>query len=207
MKKFMALVVLLTMYNQVCLAKEPLPSKGGPMLEKATFAGGCFWCVESPFEDLKDVKEAVSGYTGGHTQNPTYEEVCSGETGHYEAVEVTYDLKEISFEDLLNVFWQNIDPTDPNGQFVDQGSQYRTAIFYHNGEQKHAAEESKKKLVQSGRFKSPIVTEIIPAVTFYKAEEHHQNYCRINPVHYKFYRAGSGRDQFLDKVWGKDRKH
>ena len=177
------------------------------MLEKATFAGGCFWCVESPFEDLKGVQEAVSGYTGGHTQNPTYEEVCSGATGHYEAVEVAYNPKEISFEELLSIFWQNIDPTDPNGQFVDQGSQYRTAIFYHNDEQKRIAQESKKKLAESGRFKDPIVTEIILAATFYKAEEHHQNYCRINPIHYKFYRAGSGRDQFLDRVWGKDRKH
>ncbi|MCX7668116.1 MAG: peptide-methionine (S)-S-oxide reductase MsrA, partial [Atribacterota bacterium] len=139
-------------------------------LEKATFAGGCFWCIESAFEKVPGVVKAISGYTGGHKEHPTYEEVCTGETGHFEAVEITYDPEKISYQELLHIFWQNIDPTDPGGQFVDRGSQYRTAIFYHTESQRVAAEKSKEALEKSGRFSKPIVTEILPASTFYPAE-------------------------------------
>ncbi len=175
-----------------------------PSTEKATFAGGCFWCMVPPFEKLEGVKEVVSGYTGGHKVNPTYEEVSSGTTGHMEAVEVTYDPAKVTYEKLLGVFWRQINPTDAGGQFVDRGSSYRSAIFYRNEEQKRLAEESKKKLEQSGRFDKPIVTEILPAGPFYRAEEYHQDYWKKNPIRYKFYRYNSGRDQFLAKVWGKD---
>ncbi len=177
---------------------------GAPRLEKATFAGGCFWCMVPPFEKLEGVKEVVSGYTGGHKANPTYEEVSAGGTGHLESVEITYDPDKVSYEKLLDVFWRQINPTDAGGQFVDRGPSYKSAIFYHNEEQKKLAEESKKKLEASGRFDKPIVTEIRPAGPFYRAEEYHQDYWKKNPVRYKFYRYNSGRDQFLQKVWGKE---
>lgn len=173
--------------------------------EKATFAGGCFWCMEHPFETLKGVISTTSGYTGGHKENPTYEEVSAGTTGHAEAVEVIYDPTQVSYAKLLDVFWMNIDPTVTNRQFVDVGSQYRAAIFYHNEEQKKLAEESKEQLDKSGRFDKPIVTEITPASVFYPAEEYHQDYYNKNPIRYKLYRYGSGRDQFLNKVWQKER--
>jgi peptide methionine sulfoxide reductase msrA/msrB len=176
-----------------------------PHLEKATFAGGCFWCMEPPFEKLEGVKEVISGYTGGTKVNPTYEEVSAGGTGHLEAVEVVYDPAKVTYEKLLDVFWKQINPTDAGGQFVDRGSSYKSAIFYHNEEQKKLAEQSKKKLEQSGRFDKPIVTEIRPAVPFYRAEDYHQDYWKKNPVRYKFYRYNSGRDQYLEKTWGKDK--
>ncbi len=172
-----------------------------PRLEKATFAGGCFWCMVPPFEKLDGVKEVISGYTGGHKDNPTYEEVSSGRTGHVEAIEVTFDPAKISYEKLLDVFWRQVDPTDPGGQFVDRGSQYRSVIFFHTPEQKAAAEKSKKALARSGRFSKTTVTEILPAGKFYRAEEYHQDYWKKNPIRYKFYRFNSGRDQFLKKVW------
>ncbi len=171
-----------------------------PLL-KATFAGGCFWCMEKPFEHLKGVKEVISGYTGGRKENPTYKEVSSGTTGHLEAVEVIYDPTAVTYRELLEVFWRQIDPTDPEGQFVDRGSQYRTAIFYHSEEQKALAEESKRIMDASGIFDKPVVTEILPAGKFYLAEDYHQDYYKKNPLRYKFYRYGSGRDQFLDRVW------
>ena len=171
-------------------------------LAKATFAGGCFWCMEPPFEKLAGVREVISGYTGGRKLNPTYEEVSSGATGHLESVEVVFDPSVISYDRLLDVFWKNIDPTDPGGQFVDRGGQYRSAIFYHSEDQKRLAEISKQKLAASGIFLKPIVTEIIPATTFYKAEDYHQDYYKKNPIRYKFYRFNSGRDQFLEKTWG-----
>jgi peptide methionine sulfoxide reductase msrA/msrB len=170
--------------------------------QQATFAGGCFWCMESAFEQLPGVITVVSGYTGGSTPNPTYEQVSSSKTGYVEAIEVTYDPQKISYEQLLDYFWQQIDPTDASGQFVDRGSSYVTAIFYHDADQKKLAEQSKQKLAQSGRFKKPIVTEILPAQTFYPAENYHQDYYKKNPIRYKFYRYRSGRDQFLKKVWG-----
>ncbi len=171
-------------------------------LEKATFAGGCFWCMEPPFEKLPGVAQVISGYTGGQKKNPTYEEVSSGTTGHVEAVQVFYDPSVLTYQNLLNVYWRQIDPTDPGGQFVDRGAQYRTVIFYHNEEQKRLAEESKDALQKSGRFNKPIVTEILPASEFYKAEEYHQDYYKKNPIRYKFYRLRSGRDQYLHKIWG-----
>ena len=170
--------------------------------EKATFAGGCFWCMETPFEKLDGVTEVISGYTGGKKVNPTYEEVSYGGTGHLESVQIIYDPSKITYSELLDVFWKQIDPTDPNGQFVDRGSQYRSAIFYHNDEQKGLAEKSKEELDKSGKFGKPIVTEIIMASAFYKAEEYHQDYYKKNPIRYKFYRYNSGRDQYLKKIWG-----
>jgi len=178
---------------------------GGP--KKATFAGGCFWCMEPPFEKLPGVLSVTSGYTGGRTDNPKYEEVSSGGTGHAEAVEVLYDPARITYEKLLDVFWRNIDPTTKDRQFVDSGSQYRTAIFTHDEEQKRLAGESKKKLEASGRFGKPIVTEIVPAGKFWPAEEYHQDYYKKSSTRYKFYRFNSGRDQYLDRIWGKDREH
>jgi len=173
-------------------------------LAKATFAGGCFWCVESDFEKVEGVVEVISGYTGGHKENPTYEEVSSGGTGHVEAVQVLYDPKKVSYKELLDVFWRHVDPTDAGGQFVDRGSQYRTAIFYHNDEEKRLAEESKKNLENSGRFKKPIETDILKAGPFYRAEDYHQDYYKNHSVRYKYYRFASGRDQFINKAWGEE---
>lgn len=171
-------------------------------LKIATFAGGCFWCMEPPFEKLEGVVEVVAGYTGGHTPRPTYEAVCSGTTGHAEAVRVTYDPARIGFDRLLEVFWQNIDPTDFDGQFADKGHQYRTAIFYHDAEQERLARASKTKLEKSGKFKHPIATEISPAGVFHLAEDYHQDYFKKQPSHYKRYRKGSGREDFLRETWG-----
>ena len=174
--------------------------------EKATFAGGCFWCVEHVFDEMDGVVEAVSGYSGGGVENPTYDQVCTGKTGHYEAVEVTYDPVAVTYEKLLDAFWKNINPTDSGGQFFDRGPQYRTAIFYHSREQKAAAEKSKEELNRSGRFDKPIVTDIIKAEKFYPAEDKHQNYYKTCPIRYKSYKSGSGREDFLKSTWSKDRK-
>jgi peptide methionine sulfoxide reductase msrA/msrB len=168
----------------------------------ATFAGGCFWCVEADFEKLPGVVRVISGYTGGEKESPTYEEVSSGTTGHVEAVQVFYDSSRITYQDLLDFFWRHIDPTDPKGQFVDKGRQYRSVIFYHDEEQRRLAEISRKKLADSGRFEKPVATEIIPFNRFYEAEEYHQDYYKKHSIKYSFYRHGSGRDQFLKKVWG-----
>lgn len=167
----------------------------------ATFAGGCFWCMVSPFEEQPGIISVVSGYTGGHTENPTYEEVCSDTTGHYEAVQITYDPDVFPYEKLLTLFWQQIDPTDPGGQFYDRGDSYRTAIFYHTEQQKELAEASKQELAESGRFQKPIVTPILPASTFYPAETYHQDYHKKNPAHYQRYRKGSGREDFIKQHW------
>ena len=172
----------------------------------ATFAGGCFWCVESDFEKVDGVIEAVSGYAGGDVPNPTYKQVSAGGTGHTEAVQVTYDPDKITYKELLDILWRHMDPTDAGGQFVDRGSQYRPAIFYHNEEQKRIAEESKARLEKSGRFSKPIATEIVPLTQFYPAEEYHQDYYSKNPLRYKMYRYGSGRDQFLKSKWGDETK-
>lgn len=169
--------------------------------EKATFAGGCFWCMVAPFEDLPGIIEVVSGYTGGHKENPTYEEVCSDTTGHVEAVQITYNPDIFPYEKLLELYWQQIDPTDAGGQFHDRGQSYQTAIFYHTEEQRQLAEASKADLAASGRFDKPIVTPILLTKPFYAAEEYHQNYHKKNPGHYKRYRKGSGREDFLEKVW------
>jgi len=174
--------------------------------ETAIFAGGCFWCMEPPFEKLEGVIDVVSGYTGGDESDPTYKQVSAGVTGHVEAVRITFDPVRVSYSRLLEVFWRQVDPTDPGGQFVDRGSQYASAVFYLNDAQKELAERSKKELSESGRFSSPIVTQVLMAKRFYPAEEYHQDYYRKNPIRYKFYRAGSGRDRFLDRTWGKDVK-
>jgi peptide methionine sulfoxide reductase msrA/msrB len=171
-------------------------------IHQATFAGGCFWCSEADFEKIPGVIDVFSGYTGGHKKNPTYQEVCEGSTGHVEAVRVRYDPSKISYQGLLNVFWRHIDPTNPGGQFADRGSQYQTVIFYQDDEQKKLAEESKAALIRSGKFTKPIVTEIRPAGVFYEAEAYHQNYCRLNPLRYRSYRRGSGRDRFIVDTWG-----
>lgn len=170
-------------------------------MEKATFAGGCFWCMESPFEELNGVTEVIAGYTGGHKENPTYEEVTSGKTGHLEAVQITFDPSIITYSELLDVFWRQINPTDIRGQFADRGEHYKTAIFYHNDVQKRLTEESKEKLQASGKFQVDIVTEIIPASKFYVAEDYHQDYYQKSPIRYKLYRAGSGRDAYLKSTW------
>ncbi|WP_314585196.1 peptide-methionine (R)-S-oxide reductase MsrB [Paenibacillus terrigena] len=169
----------------------------------ATFAGGCFWCMVSPFDEMPGIHQVVSGYTGGHTENPTYKEVCSETTGHYEAVQITFDPAIFPYTRLLELFWQQIDPTDAGGQFYDRGSSYRTAIFYHSEEQREQAEASKQALAASGRFDKPIATEILPAAPFYAAEDYHQGYYRTNTSHYKRYRTGSGRDAFIAAHWGK----
>jgi peptide methionine sulfoxide reductase msrA/msrB len=172
----------------------------------ATFAGGCFWCVEADFEKTPGVVKVVSGYTGGPKGNPTYEEVSSGRTGHVEAVQVHYDPSRITYDGLLEVFWRHIDPTDPGGQFADRGSQYRSAIFYHDEEQKKLAEKSRQTLNRSGKFAQPIVTEIVKFTRFYEAEDYHQDYHKKNPLRYSYYRSGSGRDPFLEKAWGGEKE-
>lgn len=171
--------------------------------EKATFAGGCFWCMQPVFRSMDGVIGVVSGYTGGRKAKPTYEEVSSGSTGHREAVEVTYDPSKVSYDDLLAVYWQNIDPTDTQGQFADKGEQYKTVIFYHSDEQRRAAERSKDALEKSGKFDKPIAIRIIAASDFYPAEEYHQDYDKKNPIRYKLYKAGSGREGYIKKMLSK----
>jgi peptide methionine sulfoxide reductase msrA/msrB len=181
-------------------------AKENTILNKATFAGGCFWCTEADFEKLPGVVKVVSGYTGGQKENPSYEEVSSGKTGHIEAIQVHFDPSKISYEELLDFFWKHIDPTDAGGQFVDRGSQYRSAIFYHDEEQKRLAELSKESLNHSKKFSKPIATEILKFNKFYEAEEYHQDYYKKHSLKYQYYRFGSGRDQFLDKTWGKEQE-
>jgi peptide methionine sulfoxide reductase msrA/msrB len=170
--------------------------------QTATFAGGCFWCVQADFEKVSGVIKAVSGYSGGSGDNPTYE--TYGKGGHVEAVQVNYDPTKITYEQLLDVFWKHIDPTDSGGQFADRGSYYRSVIFYHDEEQKRLAEKSREELSKSGRFAKPIATEILKFIKFYAAEEYHQEYSTKNPLRYKYYRSGSGRDSFLSKAWGNE---
>lgn len=176
-------------------------------VELATFAGGCFWCMVSPFEEMEGIIKVVSGYTGGHKENPTYKEVCSETTGHYEAVQITFDANKMAYEELLNMYWRQIDPTDVGGQFHDRGQSYETVIFYHNEEQHKKAEISKEELAQSERFSKPIATKILPATTFYPAEEYHQGYHKKNTFRYELYRKGSGRDAFIKQHWPKDNAH
>jgi peptide methionine sulfoxide reductase msrA/msrB len=171
--------------------------------ELATFAGGCFWCMVQPFDELPGIISVTSGYTGGHKENPTYEEVCSETTGHYEAVQIAFNPDIFPYERLLELYWQQIDPTDAGGQFFDRGDSYRTAIFFHNEKQHQLAEESKMQLEVSGRFKKPIVTEILPAKPFYEAEDYHQQYYQKSPVRYNQYRKGSGRDAYIKDHWDK----
>lgn len=173
---------------------------------KATFAGGCFWCMQHPFDHLPGVLSTTVGYTGGKDAHPTYQQVSSGATGHAEAIEILYDPSRVTYEALLDVFWRNIDPTALNRQFTDAGTQYRTAVFYHDEAQRRLAVRSKEALARSGRFAEPIVTEITPAFTFYPAEDYHQKYYETHPIPYKLYRLGSGRDRYLNRIWGKERQ-
>ena len=176
-----------------------------PSLARATFAGGCFWCMEPPFEKLSGVSSVTSGYTGGQKPNPTYEEVSAGGTGHAESVEILYDPAKVTYAQLLDVFWRNVDPTQGDGQFCDHGRQYRTAIYYHDAEQKRLAEESRQKVMAT--LQKPVVTEIVAASRFYPAEEYHQDFYKRNPVRYYTYRAGCGRDRRLKELWGEAAGH
>ena len=197
-----ALVLVLLGYHQVTGNMEKKMHDEPQNTKEAYFAGGCFWCTEADFEKVNGVIDAISGYTGGHFANPTYEQVSEGGTGHVEAVKVIYDPAKVSYEQLLQYFWRHIDPTDAGGQFVDRGPQYRSVIFYSNEQEHRLAEASKKRLAASGRFDKPIVTEILPLEHFYPAEEYHQDYYKKNPIRYHYYRYRSGRDQYLKKVWG-----
>ena len=170
---------------------------------KATFAGGCFWCMEEAFEAVEGVVSVVSGYMGGHVENPTYEQVSAGGTGHAESIEVTYDPEKVTYQQLLAIFWRNVDPTTPNSQFCDHGSQYRTVIFYHNNHQKQLIDKSKQVIEQSKSFPESIVTEIAPATVFYPAEEYHQDFYSRNPIRYKYYKWNCGRVKRLEQLWGK----
>lgn len=171
-------------------------------MQVATFAGGCFWCMEAPYEIIDGVGDVLAGYTGGHVQDPTYMDVLGGNTGHFEAVQIPYDPDKVSYEQLLDLFWRQINPTDAGGQFADRGSQYRTAIFYHNEEQKALAEQAKLELDNSGKFDEPVATLILPATEFYPAEDYHQDYYKKNSSHYESYKRGSGRAGYLERTWG-----
>ena len=213
-KKMFALAAMFLLIMTGCQKAESvqrevtneMPKDESKTLKVGTFAGGCFWCTEADFEKLPGVVKVISGYTGGQKENPSYGEVSSGATGHVEAVQVYYDPSKVTYAEVLDYFWRHIDPTDGGGQFVDRGSQYRSVIFYHDEEQKRLAEKSKDELNKSGKFKRPIVTEIVPFTKFYEAEEYHQDYYKKNPLRYKFYRSNSGRDQFLEKEWGHEMK-
>lgn len=196
---------ILTIISAILLGASVM-TNANAKVQKAYFAGGCFWCMEPPFRHQKGVTSVMPGYIGGHKANPTYDEVCTGTTGHAEAVEVTYDPAQVSYQELLDIFWRNIDPTTENAQFADQGTQYRTGIFYQNEEEHHLAQASKDSLAKSGKFKSPIVTEITKATPFYVAEDYHREYYKKNPLRYKLYRQGSGREGYLQKTWG-DKDH
>lgn len=193
------LTILLLSLSSVVLADEAVQP------QQAIFAGGCFWCMEPPFEKLEGVSAVIAGFTGGQVANPSYEQVIAGNTGHVEAVEIHFDPQLVSYEQLLHIFWRQINPTDGGGQFVDRGNHYRSAIFYLNDAQRLAAEHSRDELAASGVFNQPIVTDILPASPFYPAEDYHQDYYKKNPLRYRYYRYGSGRDGFLDRVWGKER--
>jgi peptide methionine sulfoxide reductase msrA/msrB len=200
----MEILALLLVFLLVLLfADEPV--KADERKKAAIFAGGCFWCMEQPFRNLAGVLDVTAGYTGGHIANPAYEQVTRGDSGHYEAVRVVYDPGRVTYEKLLDVFWRQIDPTDEGGQFADRGTQYATAIFYTDEEQRKAAEVSKANLNETDIFARPVVTAVLPAAPFYPAEEYHQNYAAKNPQHYSRYKTGSGREGFLVKTWqGRD---
>ncbi len=194
------IVICLGFLSPLMLWGMPVLAAGNPA--QATFAGGCFWCMEHPFDELPGVLDTTSGYTGGTVENPSYYQVSNGDTGHVEAVQVTYDPAQVSYETLLDTFWHNVDPLDGGGQFCDRGSQYQSVIFYHSAEQQQGAIASKQALDDSGGFAQPIATPIVPAATFYPAEDYHQNYYETHPVRYRVYRFGCGRDQRLAQLWG-----
>ena len=200
----LVLIAVFFGYQQVRSMDDKMEEPMDKMVEharSAVFAGGCFWCTESDFEKVDGVIEAVSGYTGGRIENPTYKQVSAGGTGHVEAIKVAYDPDKVSYSQLLDVFWRHVDPTDAGGQFVDRGDQYRSVIFYADEEERQMAESSKKALAGSGRFDRPIVTDILPLGAFYEAEDYHQDYYEKNPIRYNWYRSGSGRDKFLEMSW------
>jgi len=197
MKTVLTILIILS-FSALALADESTQ-------QRAIFAGGCFWCMEPPFEKFEGVSAVISGFTGGQVANPSYEQVTAGNTGHVEAVEIHFDPQLVSYAQLLHVFWRQINPTDAGGQFVDRGAHYRSAIFYLDEQQRLEAEKSREELAASGVFDKSIVTEILPAAPFYPAEEYHQDYYKKNPLRYWYYRSGSGRDGFLDRVWGKER--
>ena len=201
-KLYILLIIGAVLFGISLLFVEPTMSDNQENTKKAIFAGGCFWCMEGPFEKLDGVSAVISGYTGGTEDNPTYEQVARGQTSHAEAVEVTYDPSKLSYDQLLDVFWMSINPTQKDGQFADIGKQYRTGIFYIDEEQKQLAEASKAKFEAKNVFDGPIVTEITEATEFFPAEEYHQDYYKKNPTHYKMYRYGSGREPYLKKLWG-----
>ncbi|MCP3876512.1 MAG: peptide-methionine (S)-S-oxide reductase MsrA [Desulfobacteraceae bacterium] len=180
--------------------------KGGKKIEVATFAGGCFWCIESTFKILDGTLEILSGYTGGKVENPSYEQVTSGKTGHYEAVQVVFDPTIISYKGLLKVFFQQIDPTDSKGSFTDRGRQYRSAVFYHSLDQKKSAIKIIEKINQSKKFDAPVATKVLKSRTFYEAEMYHQDYSNKNPIRYRFYRERSERDIFIENNWAHSQK-
>jgi peptide-methionine (S)-S-oxide reductase len=196
-----AVLAMFLLSGQPAAAEQPTVASGS--LAKAYFAGGCFWCMEEAFEKVNGVLEAVSGYMGGTVKNPSYEEVSAGKTGHAESVEVRYDPAKVTYAQLLEAFWRNIDPVTPDAQFCDHGNQYRAAIFYQSEEEKGAAEESRRSIEQSKRFSTPIVTQVTAASEFYPAEEYHQDFYKKNPVRYKFYKFTCGREQRLETLWGK----
>jgi peptide-methionine (S)-S-oxide reductase len=196
-KKLIPIALLLSLFGLSSAA-------AAPPLAKATFAGGCFWCMVHPFDSVKGVVKVTSGYTGGTTRNPTYEEVSSGRTGHRESVQVLYDPRQVRYQQLLDIYWRNVDPTNREGQFCDYGEQYKSAIYYHDAEQKQLAEQSKKAVEAKLQR---VYTDILPASDFWPAEEYHQNYYKKNPVRYKFYRFNCGRDQKLESLWGNAAAH
>lgn len=202
------LAALPAVAQQAATSPTSAPSPvSAPALQQAYFAGGCFWCMQYAFDKVKGVKKTVVGYTGGQKASPDYEEVSSGSTGHAESIEVDYDPAVITYPQLLDAFWKNIDPTQVNGQFADHGTQYRTAIFYRNDEEKKEAEASKEALGKSGKFDKPIATQIVPATKFYPAEDYHQGYYKTNTAHFNAYELGSGRAGYLKRKWGTEFPH
>jgi peptide-methionine (S)-S-oxide reductase len=200
-------MLILSMMGMSVILIASTSAMAGTNLEKATFAGGCFWCMEHPFDEIPGVVSVTPGYTGGQKKNPTYEEVSAGGTGHAESVQIVYDPAKVTYEKLLDVFWHNIDPVAKDRQFCDTGHQYRSAIFYHNEEQHRLALQSKALLEKNKTFKEPIATEIVQATEFYPAEEYHQHYYKKNPIRYKYYRTTCGRDKRLKEVWGSAAGH
>lgn len=207
MKEYLLLLLVIALLS--FLASTGAEGAGGapgnakPGFQKATFAGGCFWCMQPPFDQIEGIISTSVGYAGGKEENPTYEQVCAGTTGHLEALQVVYDPARVTYSQLLEIFWKNINPTQADGQFADHGRQYRTAIFYHDEEQKRLAEASRQSLERSGKVQGRIVTDILPATIFYPAEDYHQDYYRKNPLRYQLYHSGSGRERYLEEVWGK----
>ncbi|HET7909590.1 MAG TPA: peptide-methionine (S)-S-oxide reductase MsrA [Nitrospira sp.] len=189
--------------GQFAAAQQSATASSSAIVAKAYFAGGCFWCMEEAFEKVDGVIDAVSGYMGGTVKNPSYEQVSAGQTGHAESVEIRYDPAKVSYTQLLEAFWRNVDPVTPDAQFCDHGNQYRSAIFYQTDEEKRAAEESKRAIEQSKRFSTPIVTQVAAATEFYPAEEYHQNFYKKNSIRYKYYKFTCGRAQRLETLWGK----